>query len=107
MQSAAAIACRQLGFDDGVFRSVSSVPANVTLLPAWVARIRCVGVEASITECEQLNYGDTETCGQTQRLVCATSGDNGGTGSGVFLPSSARCSRPACTAKMSSGPMLH
>lgn len=91
VQSAAAVACRQLGFDDGIFQSVSSVPANVTLLPAWAARIRCVGTEASITECEPLNYGDTETCGLTRRLVCSNSDDTDGAGSGVFLASARFC----------------
>ena len=77
MQSAAALACRELGFEDGVFADVTSVPANVTLLPAWLGAVPCVGNEATLADCGPLEYGNTEMCGQTQRLVCSSAAGPG------------------------------
>eukprot|EP00892_Ulva_mutabilis_P005576 jgi/Ulvmu1/3390/UM016_0006.1 len=72
LQSSAAIACRQLGFDTGIYQAVTSVPANITLRPSWLGRIPCVGVEATISDCGGLAFGDTETCGLNQRLICSS-----------------------------------
>ena len=83
MQSAAGVACRQLGFDGGAFGDARSVPANGTLLPAWVGRIQCNGSEPAITECEPLNYGDTETCGGIQSLTCTAAAGGGTAGGGT------------------------
>lgn len=82
-QSVAALACRDLGFKDGVFADVTSIPANVTLLPAWLGAVPCVGSEATLADCDPLDFGNTWTCGLTQRLACSSTA---GPGSGLPLP---------------------
>ena len=72
MQTAAVVACRQLGFGflDGAFRGIESVPANVTLLPSWLGRLPCTRLVATVEDCGEFEFGDTGTCGLMQRLVC-------------------------------------
>lgn len=75
------VACRQLGFDAGEFRSlgkgVSPSPEllyifdDVTLSPSWLADLPCEGTEATLLDCGSLAFGDTASCGFSQRLVCS------------------------------------
>ena len=71
VQSVASIACRELGFDRGVFQNVDSVPADAPLPPAWLGRIPCVGIEPTLVDCG-LEYGNTASCGLTQRILCSS-----------------------------------
>lgn len=81
-QSAASIACRELGFEKGRFQNLRVGTAEITLLPAWLGAVPCVGVEASITDCG-LEYGSTAGCGAPQQLACTN-------GSGAIISRSGR-----------------
>lgn len=67
------VACRQLGFEAGEFRGVQRLPAGVALRPPWLPDLPCAtGTESSVEDCGQLDFGDTFSCGLTQRLLCST-----------------------------------
>ena len=69
------VACRQLGFpvEDGFLRNLQQefVPPEITLLPSWFGSISCGGEEDTITECDDLVFGDATPCGFVQRLGCS------------------------------------
>lgn len=70
MQSTAETACRGMGFMSGFFGD-EAVAAEV--LPPWLSGIRCVGTEAEVSDCPTSVFGDTFSCGATQRLFCLSS----------------------------------
>lgn len=70
LQEAAEVACRQLGFQAGVFREVEGVPDGTPLRPPWLGRIPCTSAVGTISECGPLDFGETGTCGLSQRLAC-------------------------------------
>lgn len=73
VQAAALVACRQLGFavGAGVFRGIDSLPANITLLPAWLSALPCTRLEETVMDCGRLAFGDTGICGLSLRLSCS------------------------------------
>jgi len=70
MQSSAAILCRQLGFEDGIYNPLPTVPSNTTLRPPWLSSAACVGLEEEITDCDIAEFGSVSSCGRTQQVVC-------------------------------------
>ena len=67
LQSAAEIACRDMGFVTG---SLQDEVPTAKVLPPWLSGIRCAGPEAEIGACRRSIFGDTASCGATQRLFC-------------------------------------
>lgn len=69
------MACRQLGFERGVFREVERTPEGMTLLPAWLGPTSppCTGSKATLQECSggMFTFGETGGCRFNQRLVCS------------------------------------
>lgn len=70
MQASAALLCRELGFEDGVFKGVAEVAPNTTLLPPWLSSLGCVGIETGIGNCNNGDFGSVSSCGVTQELIC-------------------------------------
>jgi len=67
LQSAAEIACRDMGFVTG---SLQDEVPTAKVLPPWLSGIRCAGPEAEVGACRRSIFGDTASCGATQRLFC-------------------------------------
>jgi len=91
------VACRQLGFEGGEFRGLGRMVTyqveniyNGTLRPTWLADLPCAtGTEATLQECGDLAFGDTASCGLTQRLVCS----NGAQGASAVERVLLQCTR--------------
>ena len=71
LQISASVACRQLGFQDGLFRDIRNPPANFNPSPPWLGRIECQRLEDSLADCG-LIFGNTVHCGPTQQLICVS-----------------------------------
>ena len=70
MQATAQVACRDMGFETGFFRD--EVLAD-EVVPPWLSGIRCAEAERELSSCPRSVFGDTSSCGSTQRLFCLTS----------------------------------
>ena len=88
LQTAAVVACRQLGFQGGAGQVVvpgettASPPPNGTLLPPWLGDLSCSEVVNTVQECRTLSFGETGDCNVQRRLrlVC----NNGSTGATTY-----------------------
>ena len=69
LQASAAVACRQLGFQDGVFRDVENTPASLEIAPPWLGRLECQNLNETLADCG-VTFGNTVNCGPTQQLFC-------------------------------------
>lgn len=78
MQSAAGVACRELGYMTGFVEFQGKKAADVS--PPWLDVLHCDGTEASVRECETSAYGDTWRCGTKKddgkyaMLYCSSGG---------------------------------
>lgn len=93
MQTTAPVACREMGFASGFFKSADATEA---VLPPWLSSIRCNGSEQELSGCDRSTFGDTSTCEATLRLFC----HGGGTLLFIFRY------RPAVSACMYGNDML-
>ena len=84
MQTAAVVACRQLGFQGGASQfvvpgeSTAAPPPNGTLLPPWLGNLSCSEVVNTVQECGALAFGETGECNVQRRLRLAC--NNGSVG---------------------------
>ena len=59
-----------MGFVTGYFLDDRSTGAS---LPPWLSGVRCSVQEADIGACRRSTFGDTSSCGATQRMFCLPS----------------------------------
>ena len=59
-----------MGFVTGFF---GDEVLNDEVLPPWLSGIRCAGPEPEVGACRRSTFGDTSSCGTTQRLFCLSS----------------------------------
>ena len=84
LQTAAVVACRQLGFQDGAGQLVipgettAAPPPNGTLLPPWLGDLSCQEVVNTVQECGTLAFGETGDCNVQRRLRLACSNGSPG-----------------------------
>lgn len=69
------VACRQLGFQDGLTRPIFSTARGQPIAPAWAREVSCNGTEAKISECQRAALGVT-ACRPPGaiRLLCSNAG---------------------------------
>ena len=68
------VACRQVGFQNGLARSITSTPAGSPIPPAWLETLDCNGTEPHISACERVELGVTECSRGVIRLICSDAG---------------------------------
>lgn len=74
MQESADVACRQLGYEAGIFHNLLLIPPAAPVSPPWLTALRCDGSEAAVLDCERPPFADTVECGLPQQLFCTSPG---------------------------------
>lgn len=89
------VACRQLGFETGVFPSSRTArdSGNGTA-PPWLSALQCSGDEAAVLDCVTSGLGETWSCGRVPELRCFNSSTSSSRGS--YPDQHAGSHTPAC-----------
>lgn len=66
MQAAGDVICHQLGFNSG---TIDLATVSDRTSPPWVGEMECTGFEAGFSECDNVLFGDTQECEETQLSV--------------------------------------
>ena len=107
----ASVACRQLGFDDGVEAAFATFPVGVD--PIWMDNLMCSGAEARLVDCPFNGFG-AHNCVHVEDAGLHCSGCPaspspscvGGFAKGSLVISEKRPGREKLVAKMTKGPAI-